>query len=76
LDGAPADLAMNPKLAVQHVFTSLDSITASKPSSEDHTAWHPNQRGYMQVTTLDMLHQLGQICNFNEKFLTTNMILI
>lgn len=52
----------------------LSNIAAGKPSLEDHTAWHPNQRGYMQVTALDVLLQLGQILNFNEKFLTVNMI--
>ena len=36
-DGAPSDLMMNPKLAVQCVFASLDPSTASKPSLEDYT---------------------------------------
>lgn len=72
-DGTRADL-MNPKLAVQSAFTSPDSITAGKPCLEDHTVRHPNQGSYRQVTALEVLLQLGQILNFNKKFLTMTMI--
>lgn len=74
LDGVPDDLMMNPKLAAQSAFTSLDSTTAGKPSLEDQAAWHPNPCGYLQVTALDLLLQLGQTSRFNEKFLTMNMV--
>lgn len=76
LNGAPADLMINPRLAFQCVFTSLDPTTANKPSYEDHMAWHPNQLGYMQVIALDMLLQLGQILNFHEEFVTMSMVRI
>lgn len=76
LDGAPADLMVIPRLAFQCVFTSLDPTTVSKPSFKDHTAWHPNHLGYVQVVALDMLLQLGQILSFHEEFVTMSTVRI